>query len=436
MTNDLRDIGDACWTSFSYSNWQRAIGDCRAIPLADDVAYIVTRGVVGNITAVRTQEGLVIFDTGSMTTARKVFDTLRAWDPSPVHSIILTHGHVDHALGVQLFDAEAKQRGEPPIRVIGQRNMLGRFARYRATAGFNASINGRQFGVRDFKWPEQYRDPDLTYDEDLTVTVGGRTFELHHGMGETDDHTWIWIPHRRAVVTGDFVIWAAPNCGNPQKVQRYCKPWAEALRAMASRAPDTLVPGHGPAVCGATRVTQLLGDSASFLDSIHDQTVTLMNEGKTLDQVVAEVRIPHDLLARPYLQPTYDDPEFLIRNIWRLYGGWWDGDPARLKPAASADLARELAILAGGAEKLAKRAQILVGQGELRLAGHLAELAAQAEPKDVEVHRVRIVVNNQRAAAETSLMAKGVFNAAARESQAIVDPDAITTKSNRNIGIG
>ena len=94
-----------------------------------------------------------------------------------------------------------------------------------------------------------------------------------------------------------------------------------------------LVPGHGPAIFGADRVATLLADGAKFLDTMHDQVLALMNEGKTLDEIVQAVKIPTDLLTRPYLQPTYDDPEFLIRNIWRLYGGWWDGDPAHLKPA-------------------------------------------------------------------------------------------------------
>lgn len=434
--NNLREIGDACWTSFRYSDWQRAIGDCQAVPVADDMVYIVTRGVVGNVTVVRTTEGLVVIDSGSVLTARQIYDALRAWDPSPVHTIVLTHGHVDHALGVRLFDVEARLRGEPPVRVIGQRNMAARFDRYRATAGFNANINGRQFGVPDFKWPEQYRYPDLTYEEELTFTVGGISFELHHAMAETDDHTWTWIADRKAIVSGDLVIWAVPNCGNPQKVQRYCKPWAEAFRAMAAKQADILVPGHGPTIHGAERVTQLLGDSAALLDSIHDQTVALMNEGRTLDQVVAEVKVRHDLLARPYLQPTYDDPEFLIRGVWRLYGGWWDGDPAHLKPAPASDLARELASLAGGAIKLAERARILADHGDLRLAGHLAEFAARAEPNNVDVHRVRVTVNQKRAATESALMAKGVFNAAARESQTIADPKAPPLAARRNVGIG
>jgi len=433
--DDLRAIGDACWISYHSGEWNRAIGGSTAIPVAEDIAYIPTRGVVGNVTAVRTSEGLVVFDTGSTGTARQIYDALHAWDPSPIHTVIFTHGHLDHVMGAELFEEEARKRGEPQIRFIGQRNMPVRFARYVATAGFNSNINARQFGVPGFRWPTQFRTPDVLYGDKLEITVGGVAFELNHARGETDDHTWTWIPHRKVIVSGDFVIWAAPNSGNPQKVQRYTKDWAEAYRAMATKKADALIPGHGPAVFGADRVATLLADGAALLDAIHDQVLAMMNQGKTLDEIVNAMKLPTDLLSRPYFQPTYDDPEFLIRNIWRLYGGWWDGDPAHLKPAPAKDLAAELASLAGGAAKLAERARELASKGELRLAGHLAEFAVRAEPGNADAHRARIEVNKQRSDSERTLMAKGVFNAAVRDSQVVVDPNA-PPPPRRNVGIG
>jgi glyoxylase-like metal-dependent hydrolase (beta-lactamase superfamily II) len=436
MANDLREFGDACWNSYSGRAWADAIGDCQAVPVADDMIYIATRGVVGNVSALRTSEGLVVFDSGGAQTARKIYDTLRAWDPAPIHTIILTHGHVDHVMGLPLFDQEARARSHPPIRVIGQRDMLPRFKRYATTAGFNANINARQFGLPAYRWPSEFRAPDVTYEDELSISVGGRSLELHHGMGETDDHTWTWIADRKVIISGDFVIWAAPNCGNPQKVQRYCKPWADAFRGMAAKNANALIPGHGPAVFGADRVQQLLGDGARLLDTIHDQAVALMNQGKTLDEVIAAVEMPGELLSRPYFQPTYDDPEFLVRNVWRLYGGWWDGDPAHLKPAPSSALASELASLAGGAGRLAERARVLAEQGELRLAGHLVEFAVKAEPDNVELHKIRIAVNQKRAAADRTTMGRGVFNSAVRESQAIADPEALKTPVRREVGIG
>ena len=58
-----------------------------------------------------------------------------------------------------------------------------------------------------------------------------------------------------------------------------------------------------------------------------------MNEGARLDDIVQTVRAPAHLLERPYLHAVYDEPEFVVRNLWRLYGGWYDGDPSHLKPA-------------------------------------------------------------------------------------------------------
>jgi alkyl sulfatase BDS1-like metallo-beta-lactamase superfamily hydrolase len=102
---------------------------------------------------------------------------------------------------------------------------------------------------------------------------------------------------------------------------------------------------------------------------LHDQTVGLMNAGARLDDIVHTVRAPQHLLDRPYLRPVYDEPEFVVRNVWRLYGGWYDGNPARLKPAPDAALAAEIAGLAGGAHRLAERARELADVGDLRLAG-------------------------------------------------------------------
>jgi alkyl sulfatase BDS1-like metallo-beta-lactamase superfamily hydrolase len=113
---------------------------------------------------------------------------------------------------------------------------------------------------------------------------------------------------------------------------------------------------------------------------------------------------------------VYDEPEFVVRNIWRLYGGWYDGNPAHLKPAPQGALAAEIASLAGGASKLAQRATEVADAGDLRLAGHLAELAALAAPDDAGVHRVRAEVFGRRAEEEASTMSKGVFSWAAHES--------------------
>ncbi len=98
------------------------------------------------------------------------------------------------------------------------------------------------------------------------------------------------------------------------------------------------------------------------------------------------------------------------------------GLPVAGSPAADpggaprAALARELADLAGGATRLAERARELAQTGDLRLAGHLAELAAQAAPDDKGVHALRAEVFGARAKQEASTMSKGIFSWAEQES--------------------
>ncbi|HYI62757.1 MAG TPA: alkyl sulfatase dimerization domain-containing protein [Acidimicrobiales bacterium] len=418
MSTDLLDLSDRILAGaadiedhhpFSPSNELAEVGE--------GTAFVQS---FANVSALRTGDGLVLVDTGSPFAAGTIHAAVRAWDRSRLHTAVYTHGHIDHVFGTAPFEEEAAAGGDPAVTVVAHEDVDARFDRYCTCAGYNAVINQRQFQAPGLRWPTEYRRPDTTYRERMDLAVGGLDLQLHHARGETDDATWVWVPERRTVCTGDLVIWCTPNAGNPQKVQRYAADWAVALRAMAALGPELLLPGHGLPVRGADQVRAVLLDTAEVLEVLHDRTLALMNEGARLDDIVHEVRAPDELLAKPYLRPVYDDPEFVVRGVWRLYGGWYDGNPAHLKPAPDAALAAELAALAGGPAALADRALALVaagGDADLRLAGHLAELAAQAAPEDPGVHRARAEVFGARAGAEPSLMAKGVFRWAEGESR-------------------
>jgi alkyl sulfatase BDS1-like metallo-beta-lactamase superfamily hydrolase len=417
MADSVLDLTDRLWSGEVSVGEAHPVGGHRGIDeVADGTAFIAS---FGNVSAFTTADGLVLVDTGNQVLAATNHEAVRGWTDLPLATAVYTHGHIDHVFGVGPYDEEAAAGDAGPRpRVVAHELVPARFDRYRLTAGYNSVINQRQFKMPGFRWPTEYRYPDETYRLRHDLDVGGERFELHHGKGETDDHTWVWVPGRRTLCTGDLFIWASPNCGNPQKVQRYPREWAVALREMAALEPELLLPGHGWPIAGRDRIQQALGDTADLLDHLVDETLTLMNAGARLDDIVHTVRAPAHLLERPYLRPVYDEPEFVVRTVWRLYGGWYDGNPARLKPAPDAALATELAALAGGAGTLADRAAALAAEGELRLAGHLAELAAQAAPDDAGVHRVRAAVFAQRAGEELSTMSKGIFSWAADESEA------------------
>jgi alkyl sulfatase BDS1-like metallo-beta-lactamase superfamily hydrolase len=384
---DVLDVADRLWRGEIAIEQAHPFAPRGSVAqVADGCAFVPS---FANISAVATDDGLVLVDTDSQLFAPAALGELRRWSTDRVHTAVYSHGHIDHVFGVPLLEDEAATNGWGPPTVIAHEALPARFDRYILTAGYNEVINQRQFRVPNLRWPTEYRYPDRTYRDTLTVEVGGLRVDLHHARGETDDHTWTWVPERKLLCCGDFFIWACPNAGNPFKVQRYPREWALALREMASLGAEVLLPGHGLPIVGAGRVRQALTDAAALLESLHDQTVDLMNAGASLDEVIHNVRAPADLLDRPYLQPIYDDPEFVVRNVWRLYGGWWDGDPSHLKPAPEDDVATELAALAGGAPRLAQRALEVADAGDLRLAAHLAELAGRAAPNDKAVLEAR-----------------------------------------------
>ena len=360
---------------------------------------------------------------------RLVVDAIRGWSKDRFNTLVYTHGHIDHVGGCGAFLADAVDNNTPRPTVAGHKNIPRRFDRYELTNGYNLAINARQFrglnrrgygigGESGRFLPPDSARPNVTYSDRLTLSVGGLQFDLRHAKGETDDHTWAWIPQHKAICAGDFFIWNFPNAGNPQKVQRYPVEWAAAMRSMAGAGAELFLPAHGLPIAGAARIKRVLLEVAETLEKLIGDTLALMNAGAPLNDIIHTVKVAPEMLQRPYLRPLYDEPEFVVHNLWRMYGGWYDGNPANLKPASDAALASELAMLAGGPDKLAARAQVLADADELRLACHLIELATHAAPARKELFEIRAAIYQQRRDSETSLMAKGIFGAAAGESLA------------------
>ncbi|MBO2462358.1 alkyl sulfatase dimerization domain-containing protein [Actinomadura violacea] len=393
--------------------WSEPAG--RAIEVAPR-AWSVCAGVV-NVGVIETSEGLVLIDTGMRNEADRLRALVREVTSAPLALVVYTHGHIDHAFGLGPWLAE----GAAP-RIVAHRNLVERFRRYERTSELNSEINARQSGGPRTWWPETAADfhrPDTVYDDRLALRLGGEEIHLRHAKGETDDCTWVWLPGRGLLCPGDLWVSVCPNAGNPQKVQRYAEDWADAAEEMAALGTAAMVPGHGMPVTGADAIRERWLDLAALLRHIIDYTIDALNAGRTPEEIVHGLRLPADLAAKPYLRPYHDRPEFIVRNLIRLYGGWWDRRPANLLAAPVAEQAREFVALAGGAGPVVDRARALAGD-DLPLACHLAEWAALADPGDAGAHRCVADLFAMRLAAETSFQARGIYReAVTRAEQAL-----------------
>ena len=76
--------------------------------LADDIAMVEA---FSHSILFKTNEGLVVFDTSNLQGSGRVVDAVRNWSKDPFHSLVYTHGHMDHVGGCGTFLRDAEERG-------------------------------------------------------------------------------------------------------------------------------------------------------------------------------------------------------------------------------------------------------------------------------------------------------------------------------------
>jgi len=76
---------------------------------ADGSCLII--GAFGNVGAVETDEGLVVFDLAPRQFHQRIFNALREFSDKPVKYIIYSHGHFDHCFGYASIIEEVKEKG-------------------------------------------------------------------------------------------------------------------------------------------------------------------------------------------------------------------------------------------------------------------------------------------------------------------------------------
>jgi glyoxylase-like metal-dependent hydrolase (beta-lactamase superfamily II) len=164
--------------------------------MSDDLLAVRTPMVTFHV--LRDAAGLCLIDTGFGNGPRLLRRELKrkGWDRLPVHTILLTHGHIDHALNAKPF---AERFG---AKVVGPRLdadfYLGqaKYSGITRITGFSEEVARRVFRYQPFT-------PDVMLDGGDAVPVWGglRAVAL---PGHTPGHTGYYCPRRRVLFSGDL----------------------------------------------------------------------------------------------------------------------------------------------------------------------------------------------------------------------------------------
>ena len=314
-------------------NNARGIAAAELITLPIEVDE-VTPGVfrasgVGNTFVITTSEGNVIFDTGLVIQASEQIRQLKTvlGDFEPV-KIVLSHSHADHVGGTRLWSGEntdliAHEEFEEEQRYLTE---------------LNPYLHQRNRTL--FPWiPETPRTlpgmdfrgliPDVRVDNDIpySFTLGGRRFEVHATPGaEGADNVVLWLPDDKVLLTGDFFGPQFPQFPNlfTMRGEKMRKPveYMNSIDHLLNLEIETLLPSHLEPVRGANDIRAGMIKIREAVDFVHSATVSGMNAGTSLSELMVEIRLPERLL----LSETHGKVSWAVKSIWEYYATWFHFD--------------------------------------------------------------------------------------------------------------
>jgi alkyl sulfatase BDS1-like metallo-beta-lactamase superfamily hydrolase len=347
-----------------------------------------SRGI-GNSYLITTPEGNVLVNAGTLGDARRGRELFAQVSTAPIRFIILTQSHANQYGGLEVYKTPGNtviaHRNYPSDRIYSE--MLSTHYR-RGSRRIFGGITGKTEEIV----PTKEVAPDLLIaDEGHSFELGGRRFEIIWTPGgETRSAVIVWLPAEKIAIVGNLF---GPLFGNHPNLNtmRGDKPrWAlqfiESVKALRALRPDLVLTGHEE-IRGAERISRDVTRVIDAVQWVHDRTVEGMNEGKDLRTLMREIRTPPELK----LTEEYGKVAWNVRATWHEYTGWFD--PARgttdLYGVPPSSVAPAIAELAGGAERLAERAQIFVSEDKPLEALHILDIALAAQPQCARAREVK-----------------------------------------------
>jgi len=187
------------------------------IKVKDDLYVIHGAYVPGNVTALITNEGVILVDDDFEVDHDNLMKKLREVTSQPVKYVINTHFHNDHSGG----NAKLQTDGTLAVASVAARKRM-------VDAGQSGLVN-------------------VTIEPRGAVYLGGKVAEIYYfGRGHTDGDVVVLFPHDRTLAAGDLFTHGE---GLPQLVDHAgggsAKEWTGTLDKVLALDFDAVVPGHG-----------------------------------------------------------------------------------------------------------------------------------------------------------------------------------------------
>ena len=232
--------------------------------IADDI-YVFTSKQYAQVTAgaILTKEGVVLIDTLFFPEeTRAMRDFLEGRLGHTVKYVINTHYHADHTQGTFLF---------PHAQVVSHRSCRALLD----TVGREglAEAQSQMPELEDVKIVL----PDVVYDQGvMNIHIGGKTLQLHHFPGHSEDISAVFIVKERILFASDN---AMPV---PTFLDGGYQDLVDSMHKMLALNPDAVVRGHGEVMLRG-EVASLIEDDLQYLEKIKTAVMQIIEKGQSPD---------------------------------------------------------------------------------------------------------------------------------------------------------
>ncbi len=358
---------------------------------------------IANSIMVEGDNGNIIIDASDSTfEAELVYKQFKKINSKPIKAIIYTHNHGDHTFGAAYYynlseekpDVIAHESTDYYVeRIMG---ILNPIISKRSTRMFGTELGdedvinvgiGPYLGVSQS--PVGYIKPNITFKEELKLTIAGIDIELYHAPGETNDQLFVWLPQKKALMPGDNLYRTFPNLYTIRgTTHRDVKGWIQSLDHMRSFNPEYLFPSHTKPLSGP-EVLQTLTLYRDAIQYVHDQTIRLMNKGLYPDQIIELIQLPDNVANSPFITEFYGTVRWSVKSIFNGYLGWFNGNISDLDPLSRKEEAERLARLAGGQDALFSELINAVKNYDMQWALQLSDRLIALNFRSEETHKLR-----------------------------------------------
>jgi alkyl sulfatase BDS1-like metallo-beta-lactamase superfamily hydrolase len=380
----------------------------------DDLARPMAPDVYGSAGLTRsymvvTPAGRIIVNTGTGAEAvhhRRLFDEICA---GPTPYIVTTQSHTDHIGGVAGFRTadsryiaqrnfmESRLRDErfaPLRRRFGAPWFAAARAQAAALAATDAPVSGVPAPRPDLGPLQDSPSPDITFDERLSLRVGGVDVELLATPGgETVDSCVVWLPESSTCIVSNLFGPLFPHFPNFNTLRgdRYRHPetYLESLGTVRALHPQIILTGRGGPVVGEELIQSVLGRLRDAVEWVLRNTVEGINQGVELDELMRRVVLPESLRVGE----GYGRVSWAVRAIWESNLGWFQQrSTTELYPLSPLAADSELVRLAGAAAVVDRAREILADDPVLAI--RLGEAILAAEPTRLDARQLLLDAHN------------------------------------------